>query len=78
MSSAVDLSRTLRGAGAGKGNKQWIMTELTASREEWCAERCHADRSESPLVVESAIELPQHELVDYKLADCSQVYSSGK
>lgn len=34
--------------------------------------------TESPLVVESAIELPQHELVDYKLADCSQVYSSGK
>ncbi|XP_053211730.1 glycine receptor subunit alpha-1-like isoform X2 [Panonychus citri] len=33
--------------------------------------------TDSPLVVEPAIELPQHELVDYKLADCSQMYSSG-
>ncbi|XP_055952516.1 glycine receptor subunit alpha-2-like [Argiope bruennichi] len=33
--------------------------------------------SEVPLVVEPAIELPQHILVDTKLGDCMQEYSTG-
>ncbi|GBM79631.1 hypothetical protein AVEN_4301-1, partial [Araneus ventricosus] len=31
-----------------------------------------------PLVVEPTIELPQHILVDTKLGDCMQEYSTGK
>lgn len=32
---------------------------------------------ETPLVVDSHIELPQHNLVDAKIGDCHNVYSSG-
>lgn len=33
---------------------------------------------ETPLVVDSHIELPQHNLIDAKLGECHEVYSSGK
>ncbi|XP_022244061.1 glycine receptor subunit alpha-3-like [Limulus polyphemus] len=32
---------------------------------------------ETPLVVEDSIELPQHILIDKRLEDCTQVYSTG-
>ena len=32
----------------------------------------------SPLVVDDTIELPQHDLVDRFIEDCSHNYSSGK
>lgn len=31
-----------------------------------------------PLVVDDSIELPQHNLVETKLGDCTQEYSTGK
>lgn len=33
---------------------------------------------DTPLVVDSTIELPQHNLVNSSLEECHQVYSSGK
>lgn len=33
---------------------------------------------ETPLVVDSHIELPQHNLVDSKIGECHNVYSSGE
>jgi len=33
---------------------------------------------ENPLVVDTSIELPQHNLVNATLDECHQVYSSGE
>ncbi|CAG2111931.1 unnamed protein product [Medioppia subpectinata] len=33
--------------------------------------------TETPLAVDESIELPQHDLIDKRVGDCTQVYSSG-
>jgi hypothetical protein len=34
--------------------------------------------NDTPLAVDESIELPQHDLTDKHIGDCTQTYSSGK